>query len=81
MAGGVVDARGGARAHLYEYRITSYFVFSCIVGSLGGSLFGYDLGVSGLHPIHSSSLPLFNLYSFNHSIESSTDLISLVFFP
>ncbi|KAL7093644.1 hypothetical protein ACP275_11G052000 [Erythranthe tilingii] len=45
--GGIVDPKGGARAHLYEYRITSYFVFSCIVGSLGGSLFGYDLGVSG----------------------------------
>ncbi|XP_051149103.1 sugar transport protein 14 [Andrographis paniculata] len=45
--GGVLDANSGARAHLYEYRITPYFVFACIVGSLGGSLFGYDLGVSG----------------------------------
>ncbi|KAG8376050.1 hypothetical protein BUALT_Bualt09G0023300 [Buddleja alternifolia] len=45
--GGIVDPKGGARAHLYEYRITPYFIFACIVGSLGGSLFGYDLGVSG----------------------------------
>ncbi|KAL0374387.1 UNVERIFIED_CONTAM: Sugar transport protein 14 [Sesamum radiatum] len=45
--GGVVDSKGGARAHLYEYRITPYFIFACIVGSMGGSLFGYDLGVSG----------------------------------
>ncbi|GFP92075.1 sugar transport protein 14 [Phtheirospermum japonicum] len=45
--GGIVDPSGGARAHLYEYRITPYFVFACVVGSLGGSLFGYDLGVSG----------------------------------
>lgn len=37
----------GARAEFYEYRITSYFVFACIVAALGGSLFGYDLGVSG----------------------------------
>lgn len=37
----------GGRAHLYEYKITWYFIFACIVGSLGGSLFGYDLGVSG----------------------------------
>ncbi|XP_073278259.1 sugar transport protein 14 [Primulina huaijiensis] len=45
--GGVMDSNTGARAHLYEYRITSYFIFACIVGSMGGSLFGYDLGVSG----------------------------------
>uniref|UniRef100_A0A5B7ASG0 Putative sugar transport protein 14-like n=1 Tax=Davidia involucrata TaxID=16924 RepID=A0A5B7ASG0_DAVIN len=44
--GGFVDA-GGKRAHLYEYRITGYFIFACIVAALGGSLFGYDLGVSG----------------------------------
>nr|GMD87970.1 sugar transport protein 14-like [Ipomoea batatas] len=45
--GGFVDSRGGCRAHLYEYRITPYFVFACIVAAMGGSLFGYDLGVSG----------------------------------
>ncbi|KAE9607562.1 hypothetical protein Lal_00026819 [Lupinus albus] len=48
MAGGVLaDAGSLKRAHLYEYKITNYFIFSCIVGALGGSLFGYDLGVSG----------------------------------
>lgn len=45
--GGFVDAGSLKRAHLYEYKITGYFIFSCIVGALGGSLFGYDLGVSG----------------------------------
>lgn len=35
------------RAAYYEYKITSYFVFTCIIAGLGGSLFGYDLGVSG----------------------------------
>lgn len=44
--GGFVDA-GSSRAHLYEYKITGFFIFSCVVGALGGSLFGYDLGVSG----------------------------------
>lgn len=43
----MVSANGGARAELYEHRITSYFIFACIVAALGGSLFGYDLGVSG----------------------------------
>lgn len=48
MAGGAFsDASTLKRAHLYEHRITGFFIFSCIVGALGGSLFGYDLGVSG----------------------------------
>ncbi|KAE7998695.1 hypothetical protein FH972_003212 [Carpinus fangiana] len=45
--GGFTDAGTLKRAHLYEYKITGYFVFACIVAALGGSLFGYDLGVSG----------------------------------
>ena len=58
MAGGGFTDGGGKRAHLYEYKITGFFIFSCIVGALGGSLFGYDLGVSGqfsnfLHSISS----------------------------
>lgn len=48
MAGGGFTNGGNLkRAHLYEYRLTPYFFFSCIVGALGGALFGYDLGVSG----------------------------------
>jgi hypothetical protein len=47
MAGGFAGGDAGAgRAAQYEGRITSYFVLACIVGSFGGSLFGYDLGVS-----------------------------------
>ncbi|KAF2291882.1 hypothetical protein P3X46_015497 [Hevea brasiliensis] len=45
--GGFTDGGTLKRAHLYEYRITGYFIFACIVAALGGSLFGYDLGVSG----------------------------------
>ncbi|KAL7168096.1 hypothetical protein ACSBR2_038525 [Camellia fascicularis] len=48
MAGAAFgDAGAGKRAHLYEHKITAYFIFACIVAALGGSLFGYDLGVSG----------------------------------
>ncbi|KDP23838.1 hypothetical protein JCGZ_27127 [Jatropha curcas] len=48
MAGGGFTSDGNLkRAHLYEYRITGYFIFACVVAALGGSLFGYDLGVSG----------------------------------
>ncbi|XP_072972318.1 sugar transport protein 14-like [Typha angustifolia] len=46
MAGGFVGGDVGKRAEFYEGRITSYFILACVVGSLGGSLFGYDLGVS-----------------------------------
>lgn len=45
--GGFTDGGTLKRAHLYEHKITGFFIFSCIVGALGGSLFGYDLGVSG----------------------------------
>lgn len=47
MAGGGFVDGPSDRAHLYEYRITGYFIFACVVAALGGSLFGYDLGVSG----------------------------------
>lgn len=48
MAGGAfVDAGATGRAAMYEYKITPYFIFACIVAASGGSLFGYDLGVSG----------------------------------
>ncbi|KAF9613040.1 hypothetical protein IFM89_005474 [Coptis chinensis] len=45
--GGFVDPGAAKRAHLYEHKITGYFIFSCVIAALGGSLFGYDLGVSG----------------------------------
>lgn len=45
--GGFTDGANLKRAHLYEYRITSHFVLACVLAAMGGSLFGYDLGVSG----------------------------------
>eukprot|EP01018_Ginkgo_biloba_P001836 Gb_01325 [translate_table: standard] len=49
MAGGMM-VDGGAkkgRAQLYEGHVTVYVVLACVVAATGGSLFGYDLGVSG----------------------------------
>ncbi|WOL14576.1 50S ribosomal protein L21, mitochondrial [Canna indica] len=48
MAGGFISSEAGNRASLYEGRITSYFILACLVGSLGGALFGYDLGISSM---------------------------------
>ncbi|KAF2285248.1 hypothetical protein GH714_039104 [Hevea brasiliensis] len=45
--GGFTDTGNLKRAHLYEYRITGHFIFACVIAASGGSLFGYDLGVSG----------------------------------
>ncbi|XP_038976492.1 sugar transport protein 7-like [Phoenix dactylifera] len=49
MAGG-----GGApagvkkeRAEQYKGRVTPFVVFACLVAAIGGSIFGYDVGISG----------------------------------
>ncbi|RDX77895.1 Sugar transport protein 7 [Mucuna pruriens] len=35
------------RAEQYKGRVTAYVIISCIVAATGGSLFGYDIGISG----------------------------------
>ncbi|XP_010276692.1 PREDICTED: sugar transport protein 14 [Nelumbo nucifera] len=48
MAGSAfVDPGAAKRAQFYDYKITKAFVYACFIAALGGSLFGYDLGVSG----------------------------------
>ncbi|XP_054822389.1 sugar transport protein 7-like [Prosopis cineraria] len=50
MAGGSFARVGGManeRANQYKGRVTAYVVISCIVAATGGSLFGYDIGISG----------------------------------
>lgn len=40
------------RAELYKGRVTPYVIIACIVAATGGSLFGYDVGISGSSLIH-----------------------------
>ncbi|XP_031386807.1 sugar carrier protein A [Punica granatum] len=49
MAGGSLGPTGVAkeRAELYEGRATAYVIIACIVAAVGGSIFGYDIGISG----------------------------------
>ncbi|GMH27301.1 hypothetical protein Nepgr_029144 [Nepenthes gracilis] len=49
MAGGSFGAAGVAkeRADQYQGRVTSYVIIACMVAAVGGSLFGYDIGISG----------------------------------
>lgn len=35
------------RAEQYKGRVTPYVLIACIVAAIGGSLFGYDIGISG----------------------------------
>ncbi|KAF7806491.1 sugar transport protein 7 [Senna tora] len=50
MAGGFAGGSGGVgkeRANQYKGRVTAYVVIACVVAATGGSLFGYDIGISG----------------------------------
>ncbi|KAL1548949.1 sugar carrier protein A [Salvia divinorum] len=49
MAGGSMVPAGVSkeRAEEYKGRVTAYVVVACLVAAIGGSLFGYDVGISG----------------------------------
>ncbi|XP_050937528.1 sugar carrier protein A isoform X2 [Cucumis melo] len=48
MAGGSFAPAGVAkeRAEQYKGRVTPYVVIACLVAAIGGSIFGYDIGIS-----------------------------------
>ena len=46
MAGGLAVATNSTKQ--YNGKITSFVICSCIVAALGGAIFGYDIGVSGI---------------------------------
>ncbi|KAJ8768277.1 hypothetical protein K2173_021217 [Erythroxylum novogranatense] len=49
MAGGSFRPVGVAkeRADQYQGRLTSSVIITCIIAAVGGSIFGYDIGISG----------------------------------
>ncbi|KAK6248272.1 hypothetical protein QUC31_019837 [Theobroma cacao] len=49
MAGGSLAPTGVAkeRAELYQGRVTLHVIIACMVAAVGGSIFGYDIGISG----------------------------------
>ncbi|KAG8372640.1 hypothetical protein BUALT_Bualt12G0087700 [Buddleja alternifolia] len=52
MGGGSLGAIGGVakeRAEEYKGRVTAYVIIACLVAAIGGSLFGYDIGISGTY--------------------------------
>lgn len=46
MAVGVVAVEGGQERH-DGGRITAFVVLSCMTASMGGVIFGYDIGIAG----------------------------------
>ena len=49
MEGGSFGPAGVARerAQHYKGKLTSYVIIACAVAAVGGSNFGYDIGISG----------------------------------
>lgn len=49
MAGGSLGPVGVSkeRAGQYQGRVTPFVVMACVVAAIGGSIFGYDIGISG----------------------------------
>jgi len=47
MAGGAFIDESGHGGD-YEGRVTAFVMITCIVAAMGGLLFGYDIGISGL---------------------------------
>lgn len=45
MAGGGL---GGGPKKQYAGKVTGFVLVTCIVAAMGGLIFGYDLGVSGI---------------------------------
>lgn len=64
MAGGSIAEVGvnKERAMEYQGRVTPYVIIACLVAAIGGSLFGYDIGVSG----NSSNFSTFHNLSISH---------------
>ncbi|PWA82123.1 hypothetical protein CTI12_AA177480 [Artemisia annua] len=35
------------RAQQYQGKVTTYVIIACVFAAIGGSIFGYDIGISG----------------------------------
>ena len=47
MAGGGFVGPDGGKA--YPGNLTLFVTVTCVVAAMGGLIFGYDIGISGLH--------------------------------
>lgn len=47
MAGGGIPIGGGNKE--YPGNLTPFVTITCIVAAMGGLIFGYDIGISGIY--------------------------------
>jgi len=47
MVGGPTTVKTLNPSRQYEGKFTSFVFLACIIGSSGGLIFGYDIGISG----------------------------------
>ena len=68
MAGGGIGPVGVAkeRAQQYKGRVTPFVVMACVTAAIGGSIFGYDIGISGMTDRPFSQTLCVHSYSFLH---------------
>lgn len=57
MAVGV--ALTGQGSTHYNGKMTPFVVLSCMMAAMGGVIFGYDIGISGLNDIRYLTIPSF----------------------
>lgn len=48
MAGGGFGP-GPGNGKAYPGKLTGYVTFTCIIAAMGGLIFGYDIGISGMY--------------------------------
>ncbi|KZV37442.1 sugar transport protein 7 [Dorcoceras hygrometricum] len=65
------------RAEEYKGRVTAYVIIACLVAVVGGSLFGYDIGISVKNLAHENNYCNYNNQKLA-AFTSSLYLASLV---
>lgn len=60
MAGGFAPGQGTGKE--YPGSLTLYVTVTCMVAAMGGLIFGYDIGISGIRKIPITKPPTFKPY-------------------
>lgn len=82
MAGGAFATAGPGRerAEQYKGKVTPYVAVACIVAAVGGSLFGYDIGISG-NILFLATNTILWMSSLNSGFDERIATVDLIFSP
>lgn len=84
MAGGSLAPAGVAKERAEQYRgsLTPYVVIACLVAAVGGSIFGYDIGISGTFCfLYPASYRIALVFSRRYRISKLSQAVPFVLFP